>query len=44
VSFDKIASMLGYTTTRSVSDGIDEVFRLLESSALDDPFDPQYRN
>ena len=44
VSFEKIASVLGYETTRSVSDGLDEVFRLVESSAIDDPFGPEYRN
>ena len=44
VSFEKIASVLGYETTRSVSEGLDEVFRLVESSAIDDPFGPEYRN
>ncbi len=44
VSFDKIASVLGYATTRSVPDGIDEIFRLLESSAVEDPYAPEYSN
>lgn len=44
VSFEKIATVLGYGTTRSVPDGIDEVFRLLGSSAIDDPYAAAYTN
>ncbi len=44
VSFEKIASKLGYRTSKSVPDGIDEVLALLRSGAIADPFDPMYRN
>jgi nucleoside-diphosphate-sugar epimerase len=43
VSFEKIATVLGYGTTRSVPDGIDEVLRLLGSSAIEDPYAASYR-
>jgi nucleoside-diphosphate-sugar epimerase len=43
VSFEKIGTVLGYGTTRSVPDGIDEVLRLLESSAIEDPYAVAYR-
>ena len=44
VSFEKIASKLGFRVSRSVSDGMDEVLALLRSGAIADPFDPMYRN
>lgn len=44
VSFERIRSTLGYTVTRTVPDGIDEVLALLRSGAIADPFEPRYRN
>jgi hypothetical protein len=35
--------VLRYGTTRSVPDGIDEVLRLLESSAIEDPYAVAYQ-
>jgi nucleoside-diphosphate-sugar epimerase len=44
VSFDKIKSQLGYATSRTVSDGIDEVLGLLGSGVVADPFGEAFRN
>jgi len=44
VSFEKIASKLGFRVSKSVSDGMDEVLALLRSGAIADPFDAMYRN
>ncbi|MGH3132549.1 MAG: NAD-dependent epimerase/dehydratase family protein [Gaiellaceae bacterium] len=44
VSFDKIQSELGFRTTRTVAEGIDEVIGLLRSGAIADPFGDPYRN
>ena len=44
VSFDKIRHSLGFETTMTVSDGIDEVLDLLRSGAIADPFGDTYRN
>jgi nucleoside-diphosphate-sugar epimerase len=44
VSFEKVQSALGYETTRTVPDGIDEIVELLRSGGIQDPFSPEYRN
>ena len=44
VSFEKIEAALGFETTRTVPDGIDELMDLLRSGAIVDPFAAEYRN
>ncbi|SHL39118.1 Nucleoside-diphosphate-sugar epimerase [Pseudonocardia thermophila] len=44
VSFDKIARVLGFTTTATVPDGIAEVIEALEAGRFADPFSPIHRN
>ena len=44
VSFDKITSHLGYETSRTVPEGLDEVIGLLRSDLISDPFGPAFRN
>ena len=44
VSFDKIASQLGYTPKHTVPDGIDEVLELVKSGLIEDPDHPRWRN
>jgi nucleoside-diphosphate-sugar epimerase len=44
VSFDRIGERLGYTTTRSVEDGIGEIARAIESGILGNVDDPAYSN
>ena len=44
VSFDKINSQLGYETSRTVPDGLDEVLELLRADLVGDPFAPAFRN
>jgi len=44
VSFDKITSQLGYETSRTVPDGLDEVLELLRADLVGDPFAPAFRN
>jgi nucleoside-diphosphate-sugar epimerase len=44
VGFDKIESRLGYTTTRTVPSGLDELIALLRSGAVADPFADIFRN
>jgi nucleoside-diphosphate-sugar epimerase len=44
VSFDKIASRLGFTVTRRVPDGMDEILGLLRDGVIADPFGDPYRN
>ncbi|HEX7363468.1 MAG TPA: NAD(P)-dependent oxidoreductase [Bryobacteraceae bacterium] len=44
VSFSKIASVLGFQTTRTVEDGIREVARLVRSGVLHSFDDPVFRN
>jgi len=44
VSFDRIASELGYKTTRSVVDGIVEVAKLVRARAISNLEDKRYRN
>jgi nucleoside-diphosphate-sugar epimerase len=44
VSFDKIHDQLGYTTTVSVPQGVEEVTQLLENGRYVDPYDIKYSN
>jgi nucleoside-diphosphate-sugar epimerase len=44
VSFEKIATKLGFATVRTVGDGIDEISALLETGVLGDPYAAAYRN
>jgi nucleoside-diphosphate-sugar epimerase len=44
VSFDKVEQQLGFTTERSVFDGIDEVIALMRSGMVGDPDASVYRN
>jgi nucleoside-diphosphate-sugar epimerase len=44
VSFEKIHSKLGFSITRSVQDGVDEVAALVRSGAITDFSDSSYRN
>jgi nucleoside-diphosphate-sugar epimerase len=44
VSFDKVREVLGFETTMTVPDGIQEVADALSSGAFPDPFDRSYRN
>ena len=44
VTFGKIADTLGYKTTLTVAEGIDEVMRLVKNGVIKDVDDPVYRN
>ena len=44
VSFDKVREVLGFETTMTVPDGIQEVADALSNGAFPDPFDRSYRN
>jgi len=44
VSFERIHNELGYDTTRSVADGVDEIAMAIESGVLDRFDDPRYSN
>jgi nucleoside-diphosphate-sugar epimerase len=44
VSFAKIEDRLGFTTSRTVAGGIDEIIALLGSGLIDDPYASIYRN
>jgi nucleoside-diphosphate-sugar epimerase len=44
VNFDKIKDQLGFTVTKRVPDGISEVYSLLKTGVVTDPFDPKFRN
>lgn len=44
VSFDKVRDVLGFETTMTVPDGIQEVADALSAGAFPDPFDRSYRN
>jgi nucleoside-diphosphate-sugar epimerase len=44
VSFDKVRSVLGFETTMTVGDGIQEVADALSAGTFRDPFDRSYRN
>ena len=44
VSFDKIASELGFHISKRVPDGIREIKQLIDDRVLRDPDEPKYRN
>ncbi len=44
VNFDKIKNELGYTITKKVPDGIKEIYKLVQSSVITDPFEQKFRN
>jgi nucleoside-diphosphate-sugar epimerase len=44
VSFDKVREVLGFETTMTVPDGIQEVADALSAGSFEDPFDRSYRN
>ncbi len=44
VNFDKIKNELGYTITKKVPDGIKEVYTLLKTGIVTDPFAQKFRN
>ena len=44
VNFDKIKNELGYTITKRVPDGVREIYTLLKSGIVTDPFSEKFRN
>lgn len=44
VNFDKIKNELGFTITKRVPDGIKEVYALLKTGIVTDPFSQKFRN
>lgn len=44
VNFDKVASILGFTTEMTVPDGIAELLAALDAGDFADPWDERYRN
>jgi hypothetical protein len=44
VNFDKIKNELGYTITKKVPQGIKEIYALVRSGIITDPFDQKFRN
>ncbi|MEP6615537.1 MAG: NAD(P)-dependent oxidoreductase [Ginsengibacter sp.] len=44
VNFDKIRDELGYTITKKVPEGIKEIYTLVRSGIITDPFDKKFRN
>lgn len=44
VNFDKVKTELGYSITKTVPDGINEILSLVKSGIIADPFSPRYRN
>ena len=44
VTFGKIAETLGYETTSTVAEGIDEVMRMIKNGLVENVDDPIYRN
>ncbi len=44
VSFERIGRELGYETTMTVPDGVEEIITGLDTGCFDDPFDGRYRN
>jgi nucleoside-diphosphate-sugar epimerase len=44
VSFAKIEEQLGFSVTRTVADGIDEVLEAVGADVIEDPWDPRWRN
>ncbi|HRN91389.1 MAG TPA: NAD(P)-dependent oxidoreductase [Ferruginibacter sp.] len=44
VNFDKIKNELGYTITKTVPDGVREIYTLLKTGIVIDPFAEKFRN
>lgn len=44
VNFDKIKNELGYTITKKVPDGVKEIYALLSTGIVTDPFAQKFRN
>ena len=44
VNFDKIKNELGYAITKKVSEGIREIYTLVKTGIISDPFAQKYRN
>ncbi len=44
VNFDKIKNELGFTITKRVPDGVKEVYALLKTGIVTDPFEQKFRN
>lgn len=44
VNFDKIHQDLGYSVTKTVSDGIKEIYSLIKTGIIIDPFSERFRN
>lgn len=44
VNFDKIKNELGYTITKTVPDGVREIYILLKTGIVTDPFAEKFRN
>ncbi len=44
VNFDKIARELGFKITKTVPDGVREIYKLVLSGIIADPFSQQFRN
>jgi nucleoside-diphosphate-sugar epimerase len=44
VNFDKIKNELGFTITKKVPDGVKEVYALLKTGIVTDPFEQKFRN
>lgn len=44
VNFDKIKNELGYTITKKVPQGIQEIYTLIQSGIITDPYSQKFRN
>lgn len=44
VNFDKIKNELGYTITKKVPDGVKEIYALVKTGIITDPFEQKFRN
>lgn len=44
VNFDKIKNELGYTITKKVPDGVKEIYTLVKTGIITDPFSQKFRN
>jgi hypothetical protein len=44
VNFDKIKNELGFTITKTVPDGVKEIYLLLKTGIVTDSYGPKFRN
>ena len=44
VNFDKIKNELGFTITKKVPEGIKEIYKLMKTGIIADPYGPKFRN